>query len=173
MIDIGVHRRGTRTRIMSALTTPAGYADPVPFMTAFYQASVAGETAFYQASVAGEAQLEGGDPRWDSSGWPVPLSRAQAYAATKQDLIDRRIDEGVLELSRTRYALPPHFMRLGSGRDEPLGKPEPRPLDFHRSSACWSRTRQLISKPHGRAVAALASRISVVKRYYVLPARIS
>jgi beta-phosphoglucomutase len=64
----------------------AGYADPTRFTT-----------AFYQANVAGKARLEGARSTLEQLGVADAANRAQAYAALKQELIDRLIDEGSFE----------------------------------------------------------------------------
>jgi beta-phosphoglucomutase-like phosphatase (HAD superfamily) len=64
----------------------AGYADPARFTT-----------AFYQANVAGKARLEGARSTLELLGVADAATRAQAYAAAKQELIDRLIDEGSFE----------------------------------------------------------------------------
>src|SRR5690348_7674019 len=64
----------------------AGYADPARFTT-----------AFYQANVAGKARLEGARSTLELLGVADAATRTQAYAAAKQELIDRLIEEGSFE----------------------------------------------------------------------------
>jgi beta-phosphoglucomutase len=61
----------------------AGFADPARFTT-----------AFYQANVAGKPRLDGARSALEQFGVVDATARAVEYAATKQALIERLIDEG-------------------------------------------------------------------------------
>ncbi|MFL5287039.1 MAG: HAD family hydrolase [Rhodopila sp.] len=64
----------------------AGFADPSRFTT-----------AFYQADVAGKPRLDGARSALEQLGIAQAAERAPEYAATKQALIERLIDEGSFE----------------------------------------------------------------------------
>lgn len=64
----------------------AGYADPARFTT-----------EFYQANVAGKPRQDGARSTLERLGVPQAAARAPEYAAEKQALIDRLIDEGSFE----------------------------------------------------------------------------
>ena len=64
----------------------AGYADPVRFTT-----------AFYQANVAGKPRMDGARATLERLGVPDAAARATEYATTKQALIDRLIADGDFE----------------------------------------------------------------------------
>src|SRR4051794_6290219 len=61
----------------------AGFADPARFTT-----------EFYQANVAGKPRLEGARSALEQLGVPHAAAQALEYAAIKQAMIDRLIDEG-------------------------------------------------------------------------------
>lgn len=75
----------------------AGFADPAGFTT-----------AFYQANVAGRPRLEGARAALERLGAPDAATRAPAYAAAKQALIDGLIAEG-------RFDAFPDALRLAAG----------------------------------------------------------
>lgn len=60
-----------------------GFADPTGFTT-----------AFYQATVAGKPRLEGARAALEGLGGASAAARAAEYAAAKQTIIDRLIEEG-------------------------------------------------------------------------------
>lgn len=126
-----------------------GFADPLGFTT-----------AFYQANVAGKRRLEGARAALERLGGPQAAARTAEYAAKKQALIDRLIEEGSFEVFpdalRFSAALKAAGLRLAlasssknaaamlarlrlpdgrtllslfdadlSGRDVPKGKPDP------------------------------------------------
>jgi beta-phosphoglucomutase len=64
----------------------AGFADPARFTT-----------AFYQANVAGKRRMDGARAALERLGVPDAASRAPGYAAAKQALVERLIDEGSFE----------------------------------------------------------------------------
>jgi beta-phosphoglucomutase len=64
----------------------SGFADPSLFTT-----------EFYQANVAGKRRLDGARATLERLGGPQAASRAKEYAAKKQAMIDRLIEEGEFE----------------------------------------------------------------------------
>jgi beta-phosphoglucomutase len=64
-----------------------GFADPAGF-----------STAFYQANVAGKRRLEGARAALERLGGPQAAARTAEYAAKKQALIDKLIEEGRFEV---------------------------------------------------------------------------
>lgn len=64
-----------------------GFADPTGFTT-----------AFYQANVAGKRRLEGARAALERLGGPQAAARTAEYAAKKQALIDKLIEEGSFEV---------------------------------------------------------------------------
>jgi beta-phosphoglucomutase len=64
----------------------SGFADPSLFTT-----------EFYQANVAGKRRLDGARATLERLGGPQAASRAKEYAAKKQAMIDRLIEQGEFE----------------------------------------------------------------------------